>query len=1296
MATLTVGQSRLPNGHISNGKAVVAGDEKDRGSVAWVRRIVDKFKSSGKRQVQVQQPTVQHFKTEVVELSDATSKDKVYNIRKTDMFLAYRVAVPVPPEAQACYEQHKYNLMRDLDAAWRVIEAESASRARDARSPNQFISECLELRMSGRATGGSNGRVELAPTIWVRCSKHQKTRLEKALESTSMRGMHTTEFGRVMVGDAAKLNSTDASSPYDIPVGSGMTLDSFNGISLENITLHLEVEDPSSRLTLEGLSLRATLMQDGIVRSQNISKIGGLLSIDGHPVGLTTAHGILGNLWDALNNAGSTDLGGSVIAQEPVDIEDTSSAESSDDEFSCYAEFAHKRTQPASTPRKWIDVELGEEANFLGLKAIPVKGGGVPSTISFIKDIRKSDYALIHLDNIIKRLGMNSLSSGSMTTVDRFEATDNIPPGPVVIRLGEVDIGGLLLEHPASLEIFGVSIATQYIQLLKPMAVGSSGAWVIRDRVLCGMIIAGYEDEPCAHMIPASRLMSDIKLSIGKTGLTTFQGSLLEYHLNGMRSNLASSSLLVGESSSRPPATQTSQVTSPESAHLQQPQGPSGNPQPPTHSTSEPEAENALPTSHTGRLSRAVKQSVSALSRSSRHPRAWASERVTHRGGNPAAGIDLPQGPESSNLANQEDQLAPGSYTSPSLLDVVKVLENQGFNLTVAFVAASEYFASWCSLFTVGLVNSSIDSVDPSPDIYRTLLLSGLPFLAAMAVGMLLGGMFSNMFGGRITSATSLLLLLLGSIAMLVVSAREGSQVGRGALLSSEMIMALGIGSLSILPAVMVVEYTPTKRRTMMLAFVMSMQGFAQLYVHGLGALILWASLRGSGQATILSEPVEAQAAQMRAVERTWKLLAGLGTLPVVVAMLACCLADIPASPRFLYEVYENPQLALKAAISLQRKEKSVFSALGRLLPFLIMQPTSKPQPETRKDADIMRWFRGVPAYLFGNYDGVYRRNRYFILLCRTTVAWFFLNLAFFGMGLDNPQIISSTWGVTSTDTNIARNRKDYYIHPKDGETLLRGWIIVLEVLSGPAIVGYLLRLSFPAIIVYLLRLYFPHRYMGIRLMRKRFLMIGSILAMLSLGVFGSYILGRILSGEARQTTPTEPFDRASVSGIYVLVMYGIFQFAMSLAPSALQFAFAAEVFGTRYRSALLGFSSFLAMLGAISIRLVLIKVDYFKTQPSVMPIVAAGAILIAVLCLPRRDAKVETRHGTLTLEQIADPSNAYDIHENEMMSVEELQSSLQPAGFNPATMPGQTTLLPPGVVFYAQNTYLSPRTQTL
>lgn len=394
-----------------------------------------------------------------------------------------------------------------------------------------------------------------------------------------------------------------------------------------------------------------------------------------------------------------------------------------------------------------------------------------------------------------------------------------------------------------------------------------------------------------------------------------------------------------------------------------------------------------------------------------------------------------------------------------------------------------------------------------------------------------------------------------------------------------------------------------------MLALLLSMQGLAQLCVHGLGALLLSVSLR--------REPKNTFDTDKSAVNLTWLIVTGLGALPVAAAIFLHTCTDIPESPRFMLAARARPQLAEKAVLSLKH------SSTRKL--FFAWRSWSTPPQNTTVNKRIglvmspRQLFRELYRYLFHNPQEFYRLDRHFRILGLSTVSWLFLNMAFFGMGLDNPQGISTAWGITAPDSTLNVDRPRYYLRAADGKALLQSWIVVLQFLTGPAILAYLVR-------VYLVR-YF---------IRRGVLNLASFMALISLAVFGGILYPR--------QTPGQPeVKKASGDGLYVLIMYSLFQFAMSLAPSALQFAFVAEIIQTRYRAALLGTCSALAMLGAVGVRAVVTYVDVFKTRLSYLTFLSAaamaGSIFIFAILVPDHYTRTEVRQtgkrrlATLPLE---------------------------------------------------------------
>jgi hypothetical protein len=330
--------------------------------------------------------------------------------------------------------------------------------------------------MSGRAAGGPDGTVKLSPTIWVRCSSEQRESMRKALRDKCMKWAHKTEFGEIQVADAARLLS-GVLGDFQVPASAGMALD-----GLEDTTLHLEIEDhPANTNSYTGYLCRATVMRGSTVLSQSLSRIGGFITVNGSPLGLTSAHGMLAVVWDQLSTLMSEPHGCSTPevpaggyseneSQGQENAVDTQASEegSSTDEYGRFDEFCYKSPEATkATDAKWTKAELGGVVNFLGIKAIPVAAGpnNTTSSILSIKDVLKSDFALVKPGGLWRPRSADPLS-----TLKGICMATPVPTGPVEIYAGgQASLEGYLLEMPATLEILGESLLTRVVQLAETL-----------------------------------------------------------------------------------------------------------------------------------------------------------------------------------------------------------------------------------------------------------------------------------------------------------------------------------------------------------------------------------------------------------------------------------------------------------------------------------------------------------------------------------------------------------------------------------------------------------------------------------------------------------------------------------------------------------------------------------------------------------------------------------------------------------------------------------------------------------
>ncbi|KAK1757320.1 major facilitator superfamily domain-containing protein [Echria macrotheca] len=332
----------------------------------------------------------------------------VYSLPGSNIFVALPTEIPVPRGAEEVFERKVRTLLAaDLSEARKYVEAHSVG----SRDPNSYIFQPAVLRMSGRASGGPDGTVKLSPTIWVRCSSEQHESMRKVLQKKCMKWAHTTEFGEIQVADAARLLS-GVLGDSQIPASTGMALD-----GLEDTTLHLEIEDHHANIgSYTGYLCRATVMRGSAILSQSLSRIGGFITVDGSPLGLTSAHSMLAVVWDQLstlvskqnqtqdgcsvpeNHAGERPENMSTFQADADANGTTASGEGSPaDDYSRFNEYCYNSPEATKAKEaKWIKAELGGAANFLGIKAIPVTAGqnNTVSSIILLKDLLRSDFAL--------------------------------------------------------------------------------------------------------------------------------------------------------------------------------------------------------------------------------------------------------------------------------------------------------------------------------------------------------------------------------------------------------------------------------------------------------------------------------------------------------------------------------------------------------------------------------------------------------------------------------------------------------------------------------------------------------------------------------------------------------------------------------------------------------------------------------------------------------------------------------------------------------------------------------------
>lgn len=336
----------------------------------------------------------------------------------------------------------------------------------DAKAPFQSNEESIiepQLCMSGFAAKGAN-YVTLTPCIWIRCgSKRCKEDVKEAVKDLSW----VRSFDQGVVEVHIRAPRFTASGSTRLIEG----LDFDQGFPRADGTiLHLHVEEVPAVISACGLLCVATVTKDGAVIRQRVSRIGGLIRVNGFELyGVTTAHAMLDDCLD--------DCQRQIASAPDSDDSDFDSDDSTcpyeDDTMGNGLEKPQSGCQQpqlgAMNPDRiklWRPVRLGGPINFLGKDASELSGWSLSGSLYHLAAV-DADFALLDILTPAPKL-RNSYRAGSFEpkSVDTFLGDENLQEGPVHILFGHRDIvEGYLLPITSAFLTRGVVFQTRKIQL---------------------------------------------------------------------------------------------------------------------------------------------------------------------------------------------------------------------------------------------------------------------------------------------------------------------------------------------------------------------------------------------------------------------------------------------------------------------------------------------------------------------------------------------------------------------------------------------------------------------------------------------------------------------------------------------------------------------------------------------------------------------------------------------------------------------------------------------------------------
>ncbi|KAJ2986204.1 hypothetical protein NUW58_g5139 [Xylaria curta] len=483
-----------------------------------------------------------------------------------------------------------------------------------------------------------------------------------------------------------------------------------------------------------------------------------------------------------------------------------------------------------------------------------------------------------------------------------------------------------------------------------------------------------------------------------------------------------------------------------------------------------------------------------------------------------------------------------------------------GFQWRVWWVAASGFFTTSYSIFAANVIGQMLEYVYPEKDCSPPLrpvssLIINLTTLVGTIVGAVVFGFLADRHGRKAVYGLELAIVVLATIGMTTASGGVVSANGEfsmdvyGWIGFWRVLLGIGLGAEYPLSSLIAAEWSSTRSRARMMAAVFLMQSVGQIAAFGLGLAVLAGVSRSMG---LSPQERDWQVAALK-IDAIWRIIIGIGAFPALVSLVLR--RTIPETPYYLVEVGRVKE-AVTATNQVYTPEVTLRSpAEGELSPF---QNVSSVPSETPKGR-IGGWWHNMTGYIHEVREHLSQKSRWRTLL-GVMLAWWLLDLAYYGLGLDNPKTISAIWRSTPPNSSISPDSSNSL---KCGPDPSRGIYEVLE----ESIVRNIIAISsgtLPGSILILFAIDYVPR---VTWMVWTFVALAVLFAINGITLF--FVFGT---------------DKHVVT----IVLYVLAQALFNLGPNTMTFILPAELFATKYRGTFYGLAAASGKLGSVTILLIL------------------------------------------------------------------------------------------------------------
>ncbi|KAG0043682.1 Inorganic phosphate transporter pho84 [Gryganskiella cystojenkinii] len=294
------------------------------------------------------------------------------------------------------------------------------------------------------------------------------------------------------------------------------------------------------------------------------------------------------------------------------------------------------------------------------------------------------------------------------------------------------------------------------------------------------------------------------------------------------------------------------------------------------------------------------------------------------------------------------------------------------FHIRACLVAGVGFFTDAYDLFSISLVTPMLGMIYYGGTLPADL---DLGIKASASVGTFIGqigfGYLADRLGRKRMYGIELMIIIVATLGQALSGVGTHLSLP-AALIIWRVIVGIGIGGDYPLSAVITSEFATTDRRGAMMAAVFAMQGFGYL-TTGIVAVILLAAFK------------EAILADAGALDYVWRILVGFGCLPALVAVYFRL--TIPETPRYVLDIENN----------INKAERDVSNVLE-----------NRNHLQSEQDQERAVSNPAIVKGSFSDFCSYFSKWQNFKVLFGTSVAWFCLDVAFYGIGLNNSFILSS------------------------------------------------------------------------------------------------------------------------------------------------------------------------------------------------------------------------------------------------------------------------------------------------